>query len=68
MIDNLRKRYAHLHPLIFHRSVERARNDVELFDILDSCPTDFPIIWDIDERRWKTTNDLFMEETIPWTD
>jgi hypothetical protein len=57
-IQKLKERYKHIHPLMFHRSVERAENDVELFDILDSIPQKYPIVWDESERRWVYENDL----------
>ena len=49
----LKKRYAHLSLLLFNRSVERSKNESELFDILDTIPTVFPLEWNATERRWK---------------
>lgn len=51
-IENLKKRYQHIHPLIFHRSVERAETLGELFDILEEIPESMPIVWSHDRRRW----------------
>jgi len=51
VVSKLKERYSHLPELVFHRSVERARTEVELFDILDSIP-DYPIAWDSKQRRW----------------
>jgi len=48
----LKKRYSHLPPLLFSRSAERARNETELFDILDTVPDAFPLAWDDREGRW----------------
>lgn len=42
--EALKSKYK-LHPLIFARSLERAKNDVELFDLLDSFPNKFPVKW-----------------------
>jgi hypothetical protein len=56
-IDKMKKRYD-VHPLIFHRSVERAGNAGELFDILESIPADLPVVWDEDSHRWVITDDL----------
>lgn len=56
--DALRKRYQHLHPLIFARSVERAETNGELFDILEEFPVEYPVVWDDSQRKWVFTEDL----------
>jgi len=57
--EALKQRYSHLHPLIFQRSLERARTNGELFDILDSIPIDkYPLKWREDKRVWEYTEDL----------
>jgi hypothetical protein len=48
----LKNRYAGLPPLLLSRSIERARNEVELFDILDTVPGTFPLVWSSHHRRW----------------
>jgi hypothetical protein len=62
IVKSLKERYYTLHPLIFHRSVERAKNDVELFDILDCVPRLFPIVWCDTERKWVTSQDIYQTE------
>ena len=59
VIIGLKERYSYLHPLLIHRSIERAKSAVDLFDILESVPKDVPLIWDEDTRRWVKTVDLF---------
>ena len=59
IVESLRVRYAHLHPLLVHRSIDRARSDGDLFDILDTIPADLPIVWDESAYRWALTDDLF---------
>jgi hypothetical protein len=54
----LKQRYPEIHPLLFQRSLEKARTDVELFDILEGMPSDFPLVWDDDNYCWKKTEDL----------
>lgn len=54
----LRKRHEHVHPLLFLRSMERAKTDGELFDFLDGMPDDYPMVWDEGERKWRVTDDL----------
>jgi hypothetical protein len=59
VIEGLKERYKDVHPLMFQRSQELARTPGELFDILDSIPRKFPIIWNDAERRWVITDDIF---------
>ena len=58
VIEGIRNRYSNLHPMIFHRTVEKASSPGELFDILEEFPKKYPIIWSDEERRWITTKDL----------
>jgi hypothetical protein len=51
----LKNRYAHLHPVLFQRSLEKAKTDTELFDILDKI-TEYPVVWDEDCRAWIKTD------------
>jgi len=62
--EALRKRYPRLHPLLFQRSVEKARSHGELFDILETVPDQFPLIWDEKLRRWVVTDDLMQAKTV----
>lgn len=62
IISKLRERYSDLHPLLFHRSMERCRSEADLFDILDTIPNKLPLIWEEFERRWVNTADLFQAE------
>ena len=62
--EALRERYAHLHPLIFQRSLEKAKTDGELFDILETVPEECPIFWDEESRRWIHTEDLLQAKSI----
>lgn len=55
IVVKLKERYKNLHPLILHRSVERAKTDVELFDILESFPNIYPVVWNDKKRCWVTT-------------
>jgi hypothetical protein len=63
-IENLKKQFSNLHPLIFHRSVERAKSVGELFDILDTFPHEYPVVWDENKRSWKVTKDLFQSKNF----
>jgi hypothetical protein len=57
VVQALRDRYSHLHPLLVHRSIDRARSNGDLFDILDTIPDKYPIIWDEEKYRWVTADD-----------
>lgn len=61
IVNKLLDRYPELHPLLFHRSVERARSNGDLFDILDTLPK-YPMIWCEDTYRWVTAKDLYLAE------
>ena len=60
----LKERYPNIHPLIFQRSVDHAKNDGHLFDILDSFPKAYPITWSESEHRWVHTDDMFLVESF----
>lgn len=62
LLLKLRERYDKLDPLLFHRSVERAKTPGDLFDILDTVPEKFPLIWCEESRRWITTEDMYQSE------
>jgi len=57
VVENLKSHFD-VHPLIFHRSLEKANTAGELFDILDTIPTKYPIVWDDQSYRWVTTSEL----------
>ena len=57
-LDNLSQKFP-VHPLIFQRSKEHAKNLGELYDILMDIPKELPIAWDDKEHRWKQP-DLFL--------
>jgi len=58
-VEKLKEQFP-IHPLVFHRSVEHAKNIGELFDILDLMPKTYPIVWDDKEHRWAEVQDLFL--------
>lgn len=62
IVQKLRERYPGVHPMIFHRSVERARSDGDLFDILDTFPEKYPVVWCEDSYRWIITDDIYQTE------
>lgn len=56
VVVKMLERYAHLHPLVLNRSVERARTLGELFDFLEGFPSVFPVSWNEQERQWKNVD------------
>jgi hypothetical protein len=61
---SLKQRYNNIHPLVFQRSLDRAIDDTDLFDILDSFPNKYPVVWNNNERRWIVTDDLFLKSSF----
>jgi hypothetical protein len=64
IIASLRAQFQRIHPLIFQRSVERAKSGGELFDILDTIPNGFPLVWCDERKRWAVTKDLFQSKNF----
>jgi hypothetical protein len=62
IVEGLRKRYPNLHPLIFQRSLEHAKNETNLFDILEGIPKKYPITWDDDLKSWVRCKDLTFQD------
>lgn len=58
VIQRLREKYCNIHPLIFHRSVQKAKSNGDLFDILSTIPEKYPINWSQTERRWVTVPEI----------
>ncbi len=52
----LQERYPHVPYLIFKRTLEKAKTDGEIFDILESFPEVYPVAWCEDQRRWITVD------------
>lgn len=44
------------------RSEEKSKTLGELFDILELVPTQYPLIWDDEVKRWVHTEDLLLSE------
>lgn len=60
--EAFKARYASLHPLMILRSEEKSKTLGELFDILELVPTQYPLIWDDEVKRWVHTEDLLLSE------
>ena len=62
VIQKLKLRYPDIHPLIFHRSIEHAKTNGELFDILDTVPIKYPIIWCENTSKWISISDQYLSD------
>lgn len=56
--EALRKKYSDVHPLIFQKMLEKSKTNGELFDMLESLPKSYPIVWDENEKNWVSTSVL----------
>ena len=56
--ESLIERYSHVPQLIFERTVEKAKTNGELFDLLESFPDSYPVVWCENKRKWVHTSDL----------
>jgi len=61
-IEKLRVLFPTMHPLAFHRSVERAESVAALFTILETFPAEYPVAWDEASHRWKGSDDLSLSD------
>ena len=57
IINSFKKRYKSVHPLVFHRSLEKSETAVDLFDILESIPQ-HAFFWNDEEKKWEKTIDF----------
>jgi hypothetical protein len=53
--EALKIRYPHIHPLLFHRCVEKAKTNGDLFDMLEKMP-ELPMVWNDEAHAWQTTD------------
>jgi hypothetical protein len=60
----LKSRYSQIHPLMFQRSVERAKNLADLFEILERIPVRFPVVWDDSKRMWVKETDPLSQKNL----
>lgn len=64
ILANFRSKYAHVHPLVLHRSVERASSTLNLFEILEGVPKEGPFSWDDSKRMWVRDEDVTARESL----
>lgn len=61
VVEGLRNHFG-VHPLLFHRSLEKATSQGDLFDILDTIPKQYPLIWDDEKHQWVSSDLLQSKE------
>lgn len=66
VVSKLKERYNNIHPLIFKRSMEKAKTIGELFDILEDLPKSYPIKWCEEKRKWMYFRNYF--DVAPFID
>lgn len=64
VVDSLKQKYP-VHEVVFSRSLMRANNIGELFDILDTMPKELPLVWDKKQRRWRLVQEMAAEVGKP---
>lgn len=63
-LKNFREKYAHVHPLVFQRSLEKASSSLELFEILEGVPSESPYCWDDAKKSWVRNEDVMGIESL----
>jgi len=61
VLAKLKEKYSHLHPLLFFRSMERAKTNGDLFDILDTVAS-LPVVWCDRTSRWIHVEDIYFKK------
>ena len=64
VVKNLKQRYNTIHPLIFKRSMEKSKSLGELFDILEDLPSNYPVKWCENTRKWVYFKNYF--DVVPF--
>ena len=64
VLRNFKAKYAYVHPLVLHRSVERAKSFLNLFEILESLPKDGPFSWSEGDAAWVRDDDVMAIESL----
>jgi hypothetical protein len=60
-INSIRQKYKKIHPLIFHRSLEKSERGSDLFEILQTMPRS-PFYWDDSNKKWCRCLDFICKE------
>ena len=63
-IEAFKKRYQHLNPLVFYRSLEKARDQMDFFEILESVPDRPPFSWGENEHTWVRDDDVIAQKKL----
>lgn len=58
LLARFRDKYSHIHPLLLQRSIERAKDSTDLFEILESIPKKPPFSWSEESRSWVKDMDV----------
>jgi hypothetical protein len=64
VLSKFREGYAHVHPLVLQRSAERAKDEMDLFEILESVPKNPPFSWDDEKHSWVKDLDVYGKKQL----
>jgi hypothetical protein len=63
-IEVLKKRYKNINALVFHRSLEKARDQIDFFEILEGVPDRLPFSWDENRHAWVKDDDIMAQKKL----
>lgn len=63
ILNSFKDKYRDIDPLVFHRSVERAKSFSDLFEILEDVPS-YPFCWDDENKKWSSVKDFVIFEKL----
>jgi len=63
-VEALKKRYQHLNSLVFYRSLEKARDQMDFFEILEGIPDRLPFSWDENKHSWVRDDDIIAKKKL----
>lgn len=63
LVEKFKNQYGHVHPLVFQRSIERAKNSADLFEILETIPKP-PFSWNEEKHRWIKDMDVSSKKKL----
>lgn len=67
VIANFQATYPEMHPLVMHRSLEKASSMVNLFEILAAVPNEGAFSWDDAKRSWVRDGDVMAVDLLKST-
>ena len=63
IVDGFKKYYNKVHPIVFNRSLDKAENPVQLFEILEDIPK-VPFTWNENKKKWTKVKDFMFFKKV----